>query len=87
MLVGGSEIFGIETVLRTVSSDEGLTLETSATHHIPQARNIPYQPLLIKPVYRWFIIIIILIIIIVVIIIIAIIMTMIMIMIIIYKYF
>ena len=86
MLVGGSEIFGIETVLRTVSSDEGLTLETSATHHIPQARNIPYQPLLIKPVYRWFIILI-LIIIIVVIIIIAIIMTMIMIMIIIYKYF
>ena len=28
---------------------EGLTLETSAKHHIPQATNIPYQPLLIKP--------------------------------------
>ena len=25
-------------------SDEGLTLETSAKHHIPQATNIPYQP-------------------------------------------
>ena len=24
--------------------DEGLTLETSAKHHIPQATNIPYQP-------------------------------------------
>ena len=27
----------------TVCSDEGLTLETSAKHHIPQATNIPYQ--------------------------------------------
>ena len=27
-----------------VCSDEGLTLETSAKHHIPQATNIPYQP-------------------------------------------
>ena len=35
---------------QTVCSDEGLTLETSAKHHIPQATNIPYQPLLIKPV-------------------------------------
>ena len=25
-------------------SDEGLTLETSAKHHILQATNIPYQP-------------------------------------------
>ena len=25
-----------------VCSDEGLTLETSAAHHIPQAKNIPY---------------------------------------------
>ena len=25
-------------------TDEGLTLETSAKHHIPQATNIPYQP-------------------------------------------
>ena len=32
-------------------SDEGLKLGTSATHHIPQAKNIPYQPLLIKPVF------------------------------------
>ena len=30
-----------------VCSDEGLTLETSAKHHIPQATNIPYQPLLL----------------------------------------
>ena len=29
---------------QTVCSDEGLTLETSAIHHIPQATNIPYQP-------------------------------------------
>ena len=27
-------------------------LETSAKHHIPQAKNIPYQPLLIKPIYN-----------------------------------
>ena len=27
-----------------VCSDEGLTLETSAKHHIPPATNIPYQP-------------------------------------------
>ena len=34
-----------ETILGlTVCSDEGLTLETSAKHHIPQATNIPYQP-------------------------------------------
>ena len=32
-------------------SDEGLALETSATHYNPQAKNIPYQPLLIKPVF------------------------------------
>ena len=25
-------------------NSEGLTLETSAKHHIPQATNIPYQP-------------------------------------------
>ena len=30
-----------------VCSDEGLTLETSAK----QATNIPYQPLLIKPIF------------------------------------
>ena len=34
-----------------VYSDEGLTLETLAKHHIPQAINIPYQPLLIKPIF------------------------------------
>ena len=32
-------------------SDERLTLETSDKHHIPQATNIPYQPLLIKPIF------------------------------------
>ena len=32
-------------------SDEGLTLETSAKHHIPQATNIPCQSLLIKPIF------------------------------------
>ena len=32
------------------ASDEGLTLETSAKHHIPQATKIPYQPLLIKSI-------------------------------------
>ena len=30
-------------------SDKGLMLETSAKHHIPLVKNIPYQPLLIKP--------------------------------------
>ena len=40
---------------RAVGSDEGLTLETSAKHHIPHATNIPYQLLLIKPIYmcKW----------------------------------
>ena len=33
-------------------SDKGLTLETSAKHHIPMATNIPYQPLLIKPIFH-----------------------------------
>ena len=28
-----------------------LKLETSAKHHIPQAKNIPYQPLLIKSIF------------------------------------
>ena len=32
----------------SVCSDEGLMLKTSAKHHIPQATNIPYQPLLIN---------------------------------------
>ena len=34
-----------------VCSDEGLTLEMSAKHHIPQAKNMPYQPLLTKPIF------------------------------------
>ena len=34
-----------------VCSDEGLTLEASAKHDIPQATNITYQPLLIKPIF------------------------------------
>ena len=33
-------------------SDEGL-LETSATRQIPRAKNIPYQPLLIKPIFTF----------------------------------
>ena len=37
---------------RADCSDEGLTLETSATHQIPQATNTPYHPLLIKPVFN-----------------------------------
>ena len=40
-----------EQTAPSVCSDEGLTLETSAKHHIPQATNIPYQPLLIKPIF------------------------------------
>ena len=41
------------TSFRAVCSDEELTLETSAKHHTPQAKNIPYayQPLLIKPTF------------------------------------
>ena len=38
-------------VKNRVCSVKGLMLETSATHQIPQAKNIPYQPLLIKPVF------------------------------------
>ena len=41
----------LKLTLNFICSDEGLTLETSATHFIPQANNIPYQPLLIKPVF------------------------------------
>ena len=37
--------------LKSRKADEGLTLEMSATHHIQQAQNMPYQPLLIKPVF------------------------------------
>ena len=42
---------GKRIVLYAVCSDEGLTLETSATHHIPQATNIPYQLLSIEPLF------------------------------------
>ena len=38
---------------QTVCSDEGLTLETSAKHHIPQATNIPYQPCWSSPYSSW----------------------------------
>ena len=41
----------IKYTSKTVCSDEELTLDKSAKHHIPQATNIPYQPLLIKPIY------------------------------------
>ena len=34
-----------------VDNEKGLTLETSAKHPIPQTKNIPYQPLLIKPIF------------------------------------
>ena len=40
-------------VILKYCSDKGLTLEMSATHQIPQAKNIPYQPLLIKPVHLY----------------------------------
>ena len=39
------------SVTGAVCSDEGQKFETSADHHIPKAKNIPYQPLLIKPVF------------------------------------
>ena len=35
----------------TTTITQGLTHETSAKHHNPQAKNIPYQPLLIKPIF------------------------------------
>ena len=48
--------YGVKLTFRALAlpdcSNEGLTVETSATHHIPQAKNIPYQPLLIKPVFN-----------------------------------
>ena len=37
----------VSIVSPSVCSDEGLTLETSAKHHIPQATNIPHQPLVV----------------------------------------
>ena len=39
-------------VVDAVCSNEGLTLETSAAHYIPQVKNIPYQPLLIKLIFN-----------------------------------
>ena len=41
--------FEKNTVLSAPTKDK--SLETSATHHIPQAKNISYQPLLIKLVF------------------------------------
>ena len=38
----------------TVCSNEMLTVETSAVHQTSQAKNIPYQPLLIKPIIGLF---------------------------------
>ena len=34
-------------------SDEGLELEKSATHQTSQAKNMPYQPLLLKSTYAF----------------------------------
>ena len=34
----------VSSVSPSSEQTEGLTLETSAKHHIPQATNIPYQP-------------------------------------------
>ena len=45
--------YGVSLTFRALAdSDEVLTLETSGKHHIPQATIIPYQPLLIKPMYK-----------------------------------
>ena len=41
----------VSSVSLSSEQTEGLTLETAATHYIPQAKNIPYQPLLIKPIF------------------------------------
>ena len=48
--VRGIEVDGDMEQLDTVN--KGLMLEKSAKHHIPQATNIPYQPLLIKSVFN-----------------------------------
>ena len=42
----------VSSVSPSVCSHEGLTLQTSAKHHIPQAKNILYQPLLIKLIFN-----------------------------------
>ena len=39
-----SEMTTIRVPIPLSASNKGLTLETSAKHHIPQATNIPYQP-------------------------------------------
>ena len=40
------------TIPQSAPTTEGLlTLETSATHQTPEAKNIPYQPLLVKPAF------------------------------------
>ena len=44
---------GVQALVRiAVCSDEGLTLKMLAKHHIPRAKNISYQPLLIKPIFN-----------------------------------
>ena len=40
--------YGVLLTLRR----RAITLETSAKHHIPQAKNISYEPLLIKPIFK-----------------------------------
>ena len=46
--------YSVELTFRAlaVCSDEGLTLETSAKHYIPQAKTYHNQPLLIKPIFN-----------------------------------
>ena len=51
LVVTGVSKTSEEVMLGRVRSDDGLTLETLATNQIPQAKNIPYQPLLIKPIF------------------------------------
>ena len=39
---------------RDICSEKGLMLETSALHQTSQAKNIPCQPLLIKPIFSFY---------------------------------
>ena len=48
------KIYSSKLVKLSVCSGKGLTLETPALHQTSPAKNRPYQPLLIKPL--WFII-------------------------------
>ena len=47
MLFFACGIWCLADILSGVCSDKGLTLETSSKHHIPQAKNILYQPFLV----------------------------------------